>query len=192
MSVIKIKMPKIVASFGGSEKATSNSATQLIDTSATFVSQGVQAGDLIYKHIPVTNTNVKLFVVDTVVDENTITFEANASGFSINDAYVIVRPSETMNIYLEPQNIEYLEVTNSGALGSYLRIVSATDDATENEFRIFYYRKSNKSLTVGATINEKMANGFIDVIDESLRGSYTKQTEFIPVSDVGMLFYRNV
>ncbi len=183
-------MPKIVASLGSSKAATSDSATQLIDSSASFATQGVQAGDLIYKYIPVTNTNVKLFVVDTVVDENTITFETNASGFSTGDKYVIVRPSETMTIYLEPENIEYFEVSNSSAHGSYIRLMVASDDSTENEYRIFYYRKSDNVLTVGAANNEKMANKFIDIVDESLRGSYTKKTEFTPTSDIGMLFYR--
>ena len=190
MSVIKIKTPKIVASFGGSKAATSDSATQLIDTAASFATQGVQAGDLIYKYIPLTNTNVQLFVVDTVVDENTITFETNAAGFSIGDKYVIVRPSETMTIYLEPENIEYFEVSNSAALGSFIRLMVATDDSTENEYRIFYYRISDVLLNERGANNEKMANKFIDIVDESLRGSYTKETEFTPISNIGMLFYK--
>ena len=191
MSVIKIKMPKIVASFKGSKAATSNSATQLIDTSAIFVNQGVQAGDLIYKFAPISG-DTELFVVDTVDNQTTITFETNAASFAVGDKYVILRPSETMNLYIEPKNIEYFQVDNSGLLGSYFRIINATQDATENEFRIFYYRKSNKVLTVGATDNSKMADEFVDVLNESLKGSYTKETEFIPVSDIGMLFYTNV
>ena len=191
MSVIKIKMPKIVASFKGSKAATSNSATQLIDTSAIFVNQGVQAGDLIYKFAPISG-DTELFVVDTVDNQTTITFETNAASFAVGDKYVILRPSETMNLYIEPNNIEYFQVDNSGLLGSYFRIINATQDATENEFRIFYYRKSNKVLTVGATDNSKMADEFVDILNESLKGSYTKETEFIPVSDIGMLFYTNV
>jgi|TARA_R100000081_G_C4819805_1_gene178547 hypothetical protein len=189
MSVIKIKTPKIVASFGASKAATSDSATQLIDTAATFATQGVQAGDLIYKYIPASG-DTELFVVDTVVDENTITFATNAAGFLIGDKYVIVRPSETMTIYLEPENIEYFEIMNSSALGSFIKLIVASDDSTENEYRIFYYRKSDNVLTVGAVNNEKMANQFIKIVDESLRGSYTKETEFTPTSDIGMLFYK--
>ena len=184
-------MPKIVASFKGSKAATSNSATQLIDTSAIFVNQGVQAGDLIYKFAPISG-DTELFVVDTVDNQTTITFETNAASFAVGDKYVILRPSETMNLYIEPKNIEYFQVDNSGLLGSYFRIINATQDATENEFRIFYYRKSNKVLTVGATDNSKMADEFVDILNESLKGSYTKETEFIPVSDIGMLFYTNV
>lgn len=189
MSVIKIKMPKIVASLGSSKAATSASATELIDTSATFVSQGVQAGDLIYKYIPASG-DTELFVVDTVDSQTTITFETNAASFAIGDKYVILRPSETMNLYIEPENIEYFTVATTDALGSFLKIMTASDDLAENEFRIFYYRKSDKALTVGSTINAKMANKFIDIVDESLKGSYTKETEFTPVSDIGMLFYK--
>ena len=189
MSVIKIKMPKIAASYGNSKTATTASATQLIDSTGAFTTQGVQAGDLIYKYAPASG-NVELFVVDTIDSETTITFETNSASFGVGDKYVILRTSETQDFYIDPNSIHIIRINNSSANGSYFEISIPTDDNTENELRLTYYKKSNIELNVPASSNVKMINKFISVMDKCLKNSYTKTVEFNPVSDVGMLFYR--
>lgn len=189
MSVIKIKMPKIVASYGNSNEATTASATQLIDSAATFQTQGVQAGDLIYKYAPASG-DVELFIVDTIVDETTITFETNSAEFIVGDEYVILRTSETQDFYIDPNAIHIIRANNSSLNGSYFEISIPTDDNTENELRLTYYKKSSSVLNVSASSNLKMMNKFISAMDKVLKSSYTKTVEFEPISDVGMLFYR--
>jgi len=193
MGLVKVKLPKNVSAFkniaSGTKPnlVTTQSTTKLINSAATFATEGVLPGDLIYKFDG--SGACKIVYVQTVDSETEITFvvPSNTVTFAVDDEYYILRLSETVDFYLDPSKIVYMDYSNATATGSYFRFKMNLMATDENELRINYFRgESSPSAT--STQSRDMVDEMIDAIEKAINSSYTSVIEFNPISDVRMLF----
>ena len=198
MGLVKVKLPKNVSAFKNTTPnkpnlVTTQSTTQLINSAATFATEGVLPGDLIYKFDSDPNSACKIVYVQTVDSETEITFVAPASTvtFAVNDEYYILRLSETVDFYLDPSKIVYMDYSNSSSSGSYFRFKMNLAGTDENELRINYFR-GEASPSATSTRSQDMVDAMIDTIEKAINSSYTSVIEFNPISDVRMLFSTTV
>jgi len=110
--------------------ATGGSTTTLIDTGATFVSDGVTAGDIVLD-----DTKVLHGIIKTVDSEIQITFELELSSAVVNgDAYRVVEANDTGAAVVEISGLD----ANYDQQREYVVLATATTTATVKSYiRIF-------------------------------------------------------